>query len=45
MEHNKRELQKKQIITAAVNTTDGRIVNGYDVDKNCMPRPWLVYIK
>jgi len=45
MELNKREAQKKQISNAEVNTTDGRIVNGYDVDKNCMPRPWLVYIR
>ena len=29
----------------AMNTSDGKIVNGYDVVKSCMSRPWLVYIQ
>ena len=24
---------------------DGKIVNGYDVHKTCMPRPWVVLIR
>ena len=24
---------------------EGKIVGGYDVDKKCMPRPWMILIK
>lgn len=44
MKEKKQEAANKQNMATAVNGSDGRIVNGYDVDKSCMPRPWIVHI-
>ena len=44
--HDKRkQADYNQGLDIAVNTSDGKIVSGYDVDKNCMKRPWLVFIE
>ena len=45
MEEKRRLSDNRQNMATSVNGSDGRIVNGYDVDKFCMPRPWIVFIK
>ena len=45
LKKQRRESDEKQVIDVADNSTDSRIVNGYDVDKDCMKRPWLVFIR
>ena len=45
LKKQRRESDQKQVIDVAENSSDARIVNGYDVDKDCMKRPWLVFIR
>ena len=45
MQAKKRESDNRQHLGLTGNGSDGRIVNGYDVDKECMPRPWIIFIR
>ena len=45
MQEKKQQPDNRQDMATSVNGSDGRIVNGYDVDKFCMARPWIVKIE
>ena len=46
-EERKKEEEKEMGFksTASDSQTEGRIVNGYEVERECMKRPWIVLIK